>query len=57
MVANKINAAVDTVVVGNTSPLWAAGAAGVKLLAALQLKDEGRPIRFISAQSFLSLTD
>ena len=51
----QVTGAVDTVVVGGSSPVWAAGSKGVKLLAALQLRDDGHPIKFISAETFLSL--
>lgn len=54
-VEKQVTGAVDTVVVGGTSPVWAAGSKGVKLLAALQKKDDGHPIKFISAERFLSL--
>jgi serine/threonine protein kinase len=45
---------VDLLVVGGRSPVWAAGAAGRKILAALALQDEGHDIRIVREASFLA---
>jgi len=51
----RVSRSVDVVVVGGRSPFWAAGAAGRKILAALQLRDEGHTIRFVREARFLQL--
>jgi hypothetical protein len=45
---------VDYLVVSGRSPVWAAGAAGRKILTALQLQDDGYDIRFVRESSFLA---
>jgi hypothetical protein len=45
---------VDLLVVSGRSPLWAAGAAGRKILSALRLQDDGHDIRFVRESSFLA---
>ena len=55
-IRKHISAAVDTVVVGDASPVWAAGGKGRKLLAALQMRDQGQNLHFISARTFVALT-
>jgi serine/threonine protein kinase len=52
----RVTRSVDVVVVGGRSPFWAAGAAGRKILAALQLRDEGHRIRFVQESRFLELS-
>jgi serine/threonine-protein kinase len=51
----RVSRNVDLVVVGGRSPFWAAGAAGRKILAALQLRDDGHRIRFVKESRFLQL--
>jgi eukaryotic-like serine/threonine-protein kinase len=51
----RVSRGVDIVVVGGRSPIWAAGAAGRKILAALQLVDDGHRIRFVKESRFLHL--
>lgn len=51
----RVSGNVDVVVVGGRSPIWAAGAAGRKILAALQLRDDGHRIRFVKETHFLRL--
>jgi serine/threonine protein kinase len=51
----RVSRDVDLIVVGDRSPFWAAGAAGRKILAALQLRDEGHRIRFLTESRFLRL--
>jgi len=51
----QVSRNVDVVVVGGRSPVWAAGATGRKILAALQLRDEGQRIRFVEESRFLAL--
>ncbi|HXV87332.1 MAG TPA: protein kinase [Gemmatimonadales bacterium] len=51
----SVSRSVDVVVVGDRSPIWAAGDAGRKILAALQLADEGHKIRFVKESVFLRL--
>jgi serine/threonine protein kinase len=46
---------VDLLVVCGNSPLWAAGSAGTKILRALQLRDEGCTLRFITEEHFHAL--
>ncbi len=53
----RVSRNVDVVVVGGRSPFWAAGAAGRKILAALQLRDDGHQIRFLKESRFLHLTE
>jgi NAD-dependent DNA ligase len=45
---------VDMLVVGGRSPVWAAGAAGRKIMAALQLQEDGYDIRIVTEASFLA---
>lgn len=52
----RVSRKVDVVVVGDRSPFWAAGAAGRKILAALQLRDEGHRIRFVTESRFLQVS-
>jgi hypothetical protein len=52
----RVSRAVDVVVVGGRSPFWAAGAAGRKILAALQLQDDGHRILFVKESRFLQLS-
>jgi serine/threonine protein kinase len=52
----RVSRSVDVVVVGGTSPVWAAGAAGRKILAALRLRDDGHRIRFVKETRFLQLS-
>jgi len=51
----QVSRNVDVVVVGGRSPFWAAGTAGRKILAALQLRDDGHRVRFVTESLFLSL--
>jgi serine/threonine protein kinase len=44
---------VEILVVSGRSPVWAAGGAGRKIMAALQLRDDGHDIRFVTEASFL----
>jgi serine/threonine-protein kinase len=53
--APQVSRAVDVLVVGGRSPVWAAGSAGRKILAALRFRDEGYPIRFVTESHFLRL--
>jgi len=53
--APGVSRSVDVVVVGDRSPIWAAGDAGRKVLAALQLADEGHRIQFLKESRFLRL--
>ncbi len=52
----RVSRSVDVVVVGSRSPIWAAGAAGRKILAAFQLVDDGYRIRFVKESRFLQLS-
>jgi hypothetical protein len=45
----------DFLVVGDASPLWAAGAAGKKILEAVVCNERGAHIRWMNAESFLKL--
>jgi len=49
---SSVSRRVDVLVVSGRSPVWAAGAAGRKILAALQLQDDGHDIRIVSESSF-----
>lgn len=51
----RVARGVDVIVVGGRSPIWAAGAAGRKILAGLRLRDDGYPIRFVKESHFLQL--
>jgi serine/threonine protein kinase len=51
---SHVSRRVDFLVVSGRSPVWAAGAAGRKILTALQLRDDGHDIRFATEASFLS---
>lgn len=51
--ASTVSHRVDVLVVSGRSPVWAAGAAGRKILTALQLRDDGHDIRFVTEPSFL----
>ena len=51
----RVSRDVDVVVVGGRSPVWAAGATGRKIMAALRLKDEGHDIRFVTESRFLTV--
>lgn len=51
---SDVSRQVEIVVVGDDSPFWAAGSAGTKILAALQLKDDGWPIRFVRERQFVA---
>jgi eukaryotic-like serine/threonine-protein kinase len=53
---DRVSRDVDVVVVGGRSPFWAAGAAGRKILAAVQLRDEGHRIQFVKESRFLQLS-
>jgi serine/threonine protein kinase len=50
----RVSRDVDVVVVSGRSPVWAAGATGRKILAALRLKEEGHAIRFVTEARFLA---
>jgi serine/threonine protein kinase len=52
--ASGVSRRVDLLVVSGRSPLWAAGAAGRKILSALRLQDDGHDIRFVRESSFLA---
>lgn len=52
----RVSRSVDVVVVGGRSPFWAAGAAGRKILAAVQLRDDGHKIQFVKESRFLQLS-
>jgi serine/threonine protein kinase len=50
----RVSRDVALVVVSGRSPVWAAGATGRKILAALKLRDEGHAIRFVTERQFLA---
>lgn len=50
----SVSRRVDILVVSGRSPVWAAGAAGRKILTALRLQDDGHDIRFVRESSFLA---
>jgi serine/threonine protein kinase len=52
--ASGVSRRVDFLVVSGRSPVWAAGAAGRKILSALQLQEDGYDIRFVRESSFLA---
>jgi len=52
--ATTVSRQVDLLVVSGRSPVWAAGAAGRKILTALQLQEDGYDIRFVRESSFLA---
>jgi serine/threonine protein kinase len=52
--ASGVSRRVDFLVVSGRSPVWAAGAAGRKILTALQLQEDGYDIRFARESSFLA---
>lgn len=52
--SSTVSRRVDLLVVGGRSPVWAAGAAGRKILAALALQDDGHDIRIVRESSFLA---
>jgi NAD-dependent DNA ligase len=52
--AGTVSRRVDVLVVSGQSPHWAAGAAGRKILAALQLQDDGHEIRLVRESGFLA---
>jgi serine/threonine protein kinase len=51
---STVSRQVDVLVVGGRSPVWAAGAAGRKIMAALQLQEDGYDIRIVTESSFLT---
>jgi serine/threonine protein kinase len=51
--ATTVSRQVDLLVVSGRSPVWAAGAAGRKILTALQLQEDGYDIRFVTESAFL----
>jgi serine/threonine protein kinase len=53
--AAAVSRRVDLLVVSGRSPVWAAGAAGRKILTALRLQDDGHDIRFVTESSFLAV--
>lgn len=53
--SSTVSRRVEVLVVGGRSPVWAAGAAGRKILAALQLQDDGHDIRIVTESSFLTV--
>lgn len=52
--ASSVSRRVDILIVSGRSPFWAAGAAGRKILTALQLRDDGHDIRFVRESAFLA---
>jgi serine/threonine protein kinase len=52
--SSTVSRQVDILVVGGRSPVWAAGAAGRKIMAALQLQEDGYDIRIVTESSFLA---
>lgn len=52
--ASRVSRQVDILVVSGRSPVWAAGAAGRKILTALQLREDGHDLRFVRESSFLA---
>lgn len=53
--ASTVSRQVDILVVSGRSPVWAAGAAGRKILTALQLRVDGHDIRFVTESGFLAV--
>jgi serine/threonine protein kinase len=53
--SSAVSRRVDILVVGGRSPVWAAGATGRKIMAALQLQDDGHDIRIVRESSFLAV--
>jgi serine/threonine protein kinase len=52
--STTVSRRVDVLVVGGRSPVWAAGAAGRKIMAAMQLQEDGYDIRIVTEASFLA---
>jgi serine/threonine protein kinase len=52
--SSAVSRQVDILVVGGRSPVWAAGASGRKIMAALQLQEDGYDIRIVTEAAFLS---